>query len=570
MESTRANKRFRFLALAAAVALALPAGAAAAKITGGTSPPAGGSGSSGGGSGSGSSSSKSSGGSASGGSAGSSGGATATSPSGGTATGGGSAKKSTSTPQAKGKSKPKAKKAPAQPAVTISGARCVPASTCDIKEHEVSTHGTLLLQGKGLKSGQAVAFPHSWDARIASNSPSAHLHSSTQGLVVTVPSSAHSGEIAVMLGNGRKSNLFGPIKVVTHALHPPAPPKPAPVPAPTSVASTANGTALAGQGMWIWYLSASNGGNVALIAAQAKAAGVGTLLIKSSDGSTNYWSQFSKKLVEEVHAQGLKVCAWQYVYGTNPVGEAELGAKAVAEGAECLVIDAETQYEGLYGAAQTYIDTLRAKIGPAYPLALASFPYVNYHPSFPYSVFLGPDGAQFDVPQMYWHDIGTSVAQVYIDTYEQNLIYGRPILPLGQTYGGVSSSEIVAFRSLASAYGAAGDSFWDWQETKAAGWTSMVTPLDTALTVPQPELTSPLLKEGAKSDQVLWLQEHLAGAIPTQPTTGIFESQTATNVREIQTEHGLPATGETDAATWGYILALPMVAVNWTATGPNT
>jgi hypothetical protein len=550
MESTRANKRFRFLALAAAVALALPAGATAASITGGASPP----------------------GSTSGGSAGSGSGSAGKAPgtSGGTATGGGSTKKSTNTSRAKGKSKPKAKKAPPQPAVTISSARCVPASSCDTKEHEVSTHGTLMLQGKGLKSGQAVAFPHSWDARIASNSPSAHLHSSTQGLVVTVPSSAHSGEIAVMLGKGRKSNLFGPIKVVTHALHPPAPPTPPPAPAPSGVASTANGTALAGQGMWIWYLSASDGGKVASIAAQAKAAGVGTLLIKSSDGSTNYWSQFSKKLVEEVHAQGLKVCAWQYVYGTNPVGEAELGAQAVAEGAECLVIDAEAQYEGLYGAAQTYIDTLRAKIGPAYPLALASFPYVNYHPSFPYSVFLGPNGAQFDAPQMYWHDIGTSVAQVYTNTYEQNLVYGRPILPLGQTYGGVSSSEIVAFRSLASAYGAAGDSFWDWQETTATGWASMVAPLDTALTVPQPELTSPLLKEGAKSDQVLWLQEHLAGAIPSQPTTGIFESQTAADVRQVQTEHGLPATGETDAGTWGYILALPMVTVNWTASGPST
>ena len=168
------------------------------------------------------------------------------------------------------------------------------------------------------------------------------------------------------------------------------------------------------------------------------------------------------------------MCAWQYVYGTNPVGEAELGAQGGRpNGADCLVIDAESQYEGLYGAAQTYIDTLRAKIGPAYPLGLASFPYVNYHPSFPYSVFLGPNGAQFNAPQMYWHDIGTSVAQVYVNTYEQNLIYGRPILPLGQTYGGVSASEIVAFRSLASAYGAAGDSFWDWQETSTSGWTSM-------------------------------------------------------------------------------------------------
>jgi Putative peptidoglycan binding domain len=545
MESTPANKRSTtFTAVAAALALLLlaPAGAGAAEVSGGTAPP---------------------------GTPGTSGKGTQ---SGGKAPGTATGKSKQPAPSTPKKPTPKRTKAPSQPAVAITAAQCVPASNCSTKPHEVSTHGTLLLQGRGLKSGQAVAFPHSWDARIASNSPSAHLHSSKQGLVVTVPDSAHSGAIAVELGGGRRSNTYGPIKVVTHPLHPPAPkPPPAPVPAPVSpTATTAAGTAFAGQGQWIWYLSASDGGSVAAIAAQAHAAGVTTLFVKSSDGSTNYWSQFSKQLVEEVHAQGLHVCAWQYVYGTNPVGEAELGARAAAEGADCLVIDAESQYEGLYGAAQTYIATLRAHVGPAYPVGLASFPYVNYHPSFPYSVFLGPGGAQFNAPQMYWHDIGTSVASVYVNTFEQNLVYGRPVLPLGQTYGGVSSAEIVAFRSLASAYGAAGESFWDWQETTASGWTALAAPLNTALTVPQPELTSPLLREGAKSDQVLWLQEHLASAYPGQPTTGIFESQTATNVKQVQTAHGLPATGETDAATWGFVLALPPVAVNWTGGGPHT
>ncbi|MFI5005679.1 MAG: peptidoglycan-binding protein [Solirubrobacterales bacterium] len=453
----------------------------------------------------------------------------------------------------------------------ITGAQCVPASSCSTKAHEVSARGTLLLQGKSLKSGQAVAFPHSWGARIARNSPSSRLRTTPAGLVVTVPGNAHSGQIAVLLGGGRRSNLYGPIKVVAHALHPPAPPKPPPAPAPPSgVASTASGTAFAGQGMWIWYMSQSDGGSVAAIAARAHAAGVGTLFIKSSDGSSNYWSQFSKQLVEELHAQGLRVCAWQYVYGSNPVGEAELGARAAANGAECLVIDAESQYEGLYGAAQRYIAALRAKVGPTYPLGLASFPYVSYHPSFPFSVFLGSNGAQFNAPQMYWHDIGTSVGGVFVKTYEQNLIYGRPILPLGQTYGGVGSSEIVGFRSLSSAYGAAGESFWDWQETSSSGWASLAAPLNTSLTVPLPELTSPLLREGAKSDQVLWLQEHLASAIPGQPTTGLFDAQTAEDVRQFQSEHGLPATGETDAGTWGAILALPPVEVNWTGGGPQT
>jgi hypothetical protein len=539
MESTPANKRSRFTAVAAALALLLvaPAGAAAAQITGGTTPP----------------------------------GTTGT----GTQSGGQSPGTSTGKskqPAPTKKPAPKKTKAPPQPAVKITAAQCVPASNCSPKAHEVSTHGTLLLQGRGLKSGQAVAFPHSWGAQIARNSPSGQLRAEGTGLVVTVPANAHSGEIAVVLGGGHRSNLYGPIKVVAHALHPARPPTPPPppAPAPSGTASSAAGTAFAGQGQWIWYLSASDGGSVAAIAAQAHAAGVTTLFVKSSDGSTNYWSQFSKQLVEEGHAQGLHVCAWQYVYGTNPVGEAELGARAAAEGADCLVIDAESQYEGLYGAAQTYVATLRGRVGPAYPVGLASFPYVSYHPSFPYSVFLGPGGAQFNVPQMYWHDIGTSVASVYVNTYEQNLVYGRPIQPLGQTYGGVSSAEIVAFRSLASAYGAAGESFWDWQETTAAGWASLTAPLNPSLHVPQPELTAPLLREGAKGDQVLWLQEHLASAYPGQPTTGIFEAQTAADVQQIQTAHGLPATGETDAATWGFVLALPPVAVNWTGGGPST
>jgi hypothetical protein len=554
MESPGAHTRSSLLATAAALALlsllALAflltrAGSARASTTvaGGTAPPTGASSGSGG-------ASVKSGAQPSAGKG----------PTGGTATG---KSKSNGT-----SAKAPASKSKATAAVKISGARCVPVTNCSTKQHEVSTHGNLLMQGSGLKSGESVAFPKSWHARIAGNSPSAHLHMSKLGLVVTVPASAHSGSIEVKLPGGHHSNAYGPISVVTHKLHPPAPPAPA-VP-PTNTATTASGTAFAGQGMWIWYMSASDGGSVASIVAQAHAAGVSTLFIKSSDGSSNYWSQFSPQLVAELHANGLKACAWQYVYGTDPTGEAELGAQAVADGADCLVIDAESQYEGHYAAAQTYIDTLRAKIGPSYPLGLASFPYVSYHPSFPYSVFLGPGGAQFNAPQMYWHDIGTSVAQVFVTTFEQNLIYGRPILPLGQTYGGVSASEIANFRTLAAAYGAAGDSFWDWQETSASGWSAMVAAPNTALTVPQPELTSPLLKEGNRSDQVLWLQEHLASAVAGQPTTGIFEATTKANLEQFQAAHAIAASGETDPDTWAALLALPPVAVNWTGGGPST
>jgi hypothetical protein len=440
----------------------------------------------------------------------------------------------------------------------------VPAGNCSANPHQVSTHGTLLITGRGLSTGMVVAFPRAPGARISRNSPGSPLRQSTAGLLVTVPSSAHSGRIKVLLSHARYTSSYGPIYIFHHALHPPAPKPP---PAPASVGAV-SGTAFDGQGMWIWYLSQSNGGNIASLVAQAHAAGVTTVFVKSSDGSSNYWSQFSPQLVGELHANGLKACAWQYVYGTNPAGEANLGAQAVASGADCLVIDAEAEYEGRYAAAQTYLTDLRAKIGPAYPLGLASFPYVSYHESFPYSVFLGPTGAQYNAPQMYWKDIEVSVDTVYANTYIANRMYGRPIFPLGQTYGGVSSSDELRFREEAVDYGATGLSFWDWQETPASGWRTLAAPL-APLTSVTPNASYPELGSGAKGDQVLWMQEHLASAIPAQETTGNFGSQTATDLREFQTAHGIAPSGRTDAATWAALLALPSVAVNWTGGGPS-
>jgi peptidoglycan hydrolase-like protein with peptidoglycan-binding domain len=454
--------------------------------------------------------------------------------------------------------------------VRITSVSCVPVAHCSGNSHQVSTHGTLLLGGVGLAPGMVVGFPKAPGARISSVSPAAHLRYAIasrpgDGLIVTVPKNAHSGHIMILLSGGRYTSSYGPIYVYNHALHPP-PPKV--LPSASTSSGAVSGSPFEGQGMWIWYLSKSNGGSIASIAAQAHAAGVSTLFVKSSDGSTNYWSQFSAQLVAELHANGLKVCAWQFVYGTEPVGEAALGAEAVADGADCLVIDAEGEYEGHYAAAQTYITDLRAKIGPTYPLGLASFPYVFDHPSFPYSVFLGPDGAQYNAPQMYWKDIGQSVDTVYANTYIANRVYGRPIFPLGQTYGGVSATELLRFREEAVDYGSPGVSFWDWQESGATDWSTLATPLAPLASV-TPNTEYPELKKGSKGDQVLWMQEHLASAIPTQETTGVFSSETLANIEAFQTAHAIAASGVVEAATWVALLALPPVEVDWTGSGPS-
>jgi peptidoglycan hydrolase-like protein with peptidoglycan-binding domain len=235
----------------------------------------------------------------------------------------------------------------------------------------------------------------------------------------------------------------------------------------------------------------------------------------------------------------------------------------VQAGAECLIIDAEAEYEGHYASAASYLRELRRLVGGSYPLGLASFPYVDYHPAFPYSVFLGPEGAQFDMPQMYWLDIGRSVGTVFRHTYTENRIYRRPVYPLGQTYGGPLFEEVELFRGLALRYGAPGISWWDYAWTSADGFWLAVSSLSApAAAAP---LGYPVLGPGSRGDAVLWMQEHLAREFPTQRTTGLFGPLTLSLLRAFQERHQLTVTGITDPATWQALLALSPVVTAWSA-----
>src|SRR3954451_14372950 len=111
----------------------------------------------------------------------------------------------------------------------------------------------------------------------------------------------------------------------------------APQQQPPTAPTLADATAFRGDGMWIWYVSKAQGGDPARIAARARSRGVDTVFIKAGDG-TDSWSQFTLGLVSALKRGGLHVCAWQYVYGSDPAGEARVGAAAAADGAECLVI----------------------------------------------------------------------------------------------------------------------------------------------------------------------------------------------------------------------------------------
>jgi hypothetical protein len=317
------------------------------------------------------------------------------------------------------------------------------------------------------------------------------------------------------------------------------------------------------QGMWVWYVERSEGGSVPAILVRAKRAGIGTVYVKAGDGG-GIWSQFSDGLVQALHRGGLDVCAWQFVYGDHPVAEARVGAAAVAKGADCLVIDAEGDYEGKYAAADLYIRTLRAKIGDTFPLSLAAFPYVDYHPSFPYSVFLGPGGATYNQPQMYWKTIGTSVRAVYEHSYLYNRLWGHPIYPIGQTYEAPSPGALKLFRRFAASFGGLAPSWWSWQETSGREWGALAaTSASRPLTAYRQSVEHPLLKRGSKGDLVVWAQERLVGAGQDVPITGVFGKLTYAAVRAFQEAKGLSADGKVGTGTWESLFNFTPYRMRW-------
>jgi hypothetical protein len=367
-----------------------------------------------------------------------------------------------------------------------------------------------------------------------------------------VPAGTKAGTVSVRVTDraGRRSRV---IRLVVLPVAPARAPAAGSGPLPA---------AFRGDGMWIWQLSRSGGGDPAAIGAQARAAGIETVFVKSSDGTTP-WPQFNPGLVAALHAQGLRACAWQFVYGADPAGEAAQGAGAVAAGADCLVIDAESRYEGRYAQAQQYIAALRAAIGPAYPLGLTTFPYVDYHPRLPYSVFLAPGAAQVNVPQVYWKDIGGTVDAVSARTFAHNRIYGTPIAPLGQTYQAPEPSSLQRFRQVWASYGAGGLSWWSWQASGPTAWATLAAPPPAP--VPRPDPGWPTLARGSRGDQVVWLQQHLASIAPATPVDGAFGVSTVQALAALQSARGLPPTGATDPATWQAVLSLPLAPVDWTA-----
>ena len=335
------------------------------------------------------------------------------------------------------------------------------------------------------------------------------------------------------------------------------------IPNPALAAGPSVPTPFTGTALWVTQFAPPQTGRG--LVTEAAAVGVRTLYVKAAEGSSPE-PQFSAGLVTEMRAAGATVCAWTFAYGQNPSAEAAAAVAAVRDGAQCLVVDAESQYDKLYGAAQLFVRALRSQLGAGFPIGLASEAEILRHPTFPYSVFLGPGGFNVFLPEIYWLEIGVTVDAAYAGSIGGDSIYGRPILPVGQLFGSLTPAEVTRFRGIARAYGSPGLSFFDLDSAQPQALAALGAPL--------PHLTrratvAPAVRAGGCGDEIVQAQELLDAAGARLPVGGFFGAQTERAVASFQSRHRLPPSGLLGPATWRALLRLHPREPSWTSAPPT-
>ncbi len=234
---------------------------------------------------------------------------------------------------------------------------------------------------------------------------------------------------------------------------------------------------LTGKGWYIWQIRRCEGGGAAAIASQAVQSGLSHVLIKVADGTSAYnldpttGADLVPAVIQELHSQNILCFGWQYVYGYDPIGEANIAIlRSLQLGIDGFVIDAEDQYKlaGRDEAAAAYMSQLRIGL-PNLPIALSSYRYPTYHPTLPWRQFL--EKCDYNMPQVYWVEAHNPADQLIRSLREfQAISPFRPIIPTGSAYQQGSwaptTSEILEFLQTARNLNMSAANFWEWGHTK--------------------------------------------------------------------------------------------------------
>ncbi len=225
---------------------------------------------------------------------------------------------------------------------------------------------------------------------------------------------------------------------------------------------------LRGKGMFIWKIRRAEGGDPEAIARVAAAAGLTHVLVKIADGKYNYnvvnGRDLVPPLVAALRRRGIQVWGWHYVYGNDPVAEADRAVlRSHQLGLDGYVVNAEGHYKGKYKQARIFVQRLKANI--RIPVGLSSYRFPRYHPDFPWQEFM--PHMDYVMPQVYWllaHNPGQQLRWSIqeLRQYNPNAIY----VPTGSMYPAYdwrpTAQDIREFLQTAIDLGLPAANFYEW------------------------------------------------------------------------------------------------------------
>ncbi len=251
---------------------------------------------------------------------------------------------------------------------------------------------------------------------------------------------------------------------------------------------------LSGKGIFIWEIAQSDGGEPARLVALARAARIGHVILKLSDGTYNFpipaqdpggaLELKTDAAIRAFKGAGIPVWGLAHVYGHDPVMEAHRAASRVLRWRlDGLVVNPQVQYTGQHARAQEFMATLRRDLGPDVPLAFSLFrlpdsvdsPAAPLAERFPLDAFAGP--ADMLMPQVFWiaRDGGDPAAALRENHRQYRERYpDKPYIPTGAAFGerygtlewSATPAQIELFLGQAHALGFSGANFWSWQHAR--------------------------------------------------------------------------------------------------------
>src|SRR4030067_1634019 len=235
---------------------------------------------------------------------------------------------------------------------------------------------------------------------------------------------------------------------------------------------------LEGKGFFTWKIPKCERGDAGQIAARAKEAGLSHMVLKIADGTVIYngnWGDpkdYTSPVVSALRSLGIKVWGWHYIYGDNPIGEANVAITRIRQyDLDGYVIDVEKEYKasGKKAPAKKFMAQIQSAC-PNLTIALSSYRYPSLHPQVPWAEFL--EQSDLNMPQVYWmkaHNPADQLSRCVGEFRTKNP--PRPVIPTGAAFREFgwkpTDTEVLEFCQKAKELNLSAVNFWEWSDARS-------------------------------------------------------------------------------------------------------